>query len=408
MALLAAPDWAYIFGAALVAVLAYKLSTKRAAAIRAALDGQAVDMQRQLDDQVDDANARRRELEIVLNSMTEGFMAVNEAETVFKLNVAASTMLDIDVKYAFGRGVRELVRVPEFHLLVEQILKSGQAGAAEIQFRTQRAVERTISVSGSAIRDDDGDIVGAVFVLVDVTQLRNLETLRRDFVANVSHELKTPITSIKGYAETLLDGALDEPETARRFLEIIAKQSDRLHAIIEDLLSLARIERLEETQDAIKFKLTSLAHIVDAASQSCSQLAAAQNSTMSTNVPLELEVEVDASLLEQAIVNLLQNAIKYSPAGSLVEVGVRVLGPTIFVDIRDRGAGIAKEHLPRLFERFYRVDTSRSREIGGTGLGLAIVKHIAQLHGGDVRVESAVGRGSTFSISIPTKRNRPV
>lgn len=368
------------------------------------LDQALQHLQRQIDDQVNDANARRRELEIVLNSMTEGFLAINENETVFKFNPAASRMLDVDVKNAFGRSVRELVRDPDFHALVESILTNGVAAASELTLRHASGAQRQIAISGSAIRDDEDKIAGALFVLVDVTQLRHLETLRRDFVANVSHELKTPITSIKGYTETLLDGAIDEKDTARRFLEVIARQSERLQAIIEDLLALARIERYEEAQDVIKFKPTRINDLIDAAMLACAKLGETRRVSIKKSCATDLAAEIEPSLLEQAIVNLLNNAIKYSPEGGRVEIVAARDGDFIEIDVIDRGPGIARENQPRLFERFYRVDASRSREMGGTGLGLAIVKHIAQLHGGDARVESELGKGAKFTLRLPVGR----
>jgi two-component system, OmpR family, phosphate regulon sensor histidine kinase PhoR len=230
-------------------------------------------------------------------------------------------------------------------------------------------------------------------------RLRRLETVRQEFVANVSHELKTPITSIKGFVETLLDGALDNPEDARQFLEIVAKHSDRLNSIIGDLLLLSRIE--EGGEGALELSETQLREVLRAAVEACAAKAAAKNVSVYLNCPAELPVRANPPLLEQAVVNLIDNAVKYSEPGSPVYVEGARAGDEAVVSVRDRGPGIDPEHLPRLGERFYRVDKARSRQLGGTGLGLAIVKHIARAHGGRVTVESQPGQGSVFEVHLP-------
>ena len=240
--------------------------------------------------------------------------------------------------------------------------------------------------------------IGAVVVLNDVTRLKRLEAVRRDFVANVSHELKTPVTSIKGFAETLLDGALDDPEAARRFLRIIAGQADRLNAIIEDLLALSTLEAGQERPSARSRRPTSATSCSVAVEVVRAQGGRPSASRSRRTAPGEVFAAINPPLLEQAVVNLIDNAVKYSPEGSDGRRAASKSGPTRSSSAsRDDGPGIAREHLPRLFERFYRVDKARSRDLGGTGLGLAIVKHIAQVHGGRVSVESALGRGSTFT-----------
>jgi two-component system phosphate regulon sensor histidine kinase PhoR len=216
----------------------------------------------------------------------------------------------------------------------------------------------------------------------------------------VSHELKTPITSIKGFVETLLAGALKEPENAEKFLRIIAQQTDRLHEIIDDLLSLSRIEQ-EAERHQIVLARGNLKEVLQAAGQVCEAKAAAKNISLEVICPDTLRANFNAPLLEQALVNLLDNAIKFSPANSSVRVEAEIAGSEIVIRVMDQGDGIPSEHLDRIFERFYRMDAGRSRKVGGTGLGLAIVKHIAQAHGGRVTVSSTPGEGSTFSIMIP-------
>ena len=228
--------------------------------------------------------------------------------------------------------------------------------------------------------------------------LDTLKAVRRDFVANVSHELKTPITSIKGFVETLRDGAMHDPEDASRFLEIIARQADRLHAIIEDMLSLSRIE--QEKEDIVVSHV-SLADIIKLAIECCRMKCEEKNITCEWHCGGDLEARVNPPLLEQALVNLIDNAIKYSDDGGRIEITALRDSGHIRIDVKDWGCGVGREHLTRVFERFYRVDKARSRKLGGTGLGLAIVKHISQAHGGHVAVESTLGVGSTFTIFLP-------
>ncbi len=234
----------------------------------------------------------------------------------------------------------------------------------------------------------------------DVRQLRQLEKMRRDFVANVSHELKTPITSIKGFMETLLEGKTDDPEDVRRFLGIIAKQADRLDAIIEDLLSLSRLE-LEYERGDITLTRERISDVLKAAMHNCADKAAPKRIRMQLECPDLLSARINAPLLEQAVTNLIDNAVKYSDEDRNVEIAASETGKEVVISVRDEGHGIAEKYLTRIFERFYRVDKSRSRKLGGTGLGLSIVKHIAQAHGGTVSVQSEPGQGSTFSVHLP-------
>ena len=224
-----------------------------------------------------------------------------------------------------------------------------------------------------------------------------MENLRSDFVANVSHELKTPITSIKGYVETLLYGALNDDENVKRFLKIILRQSDRLNLIIEDLLSLSRIEK-DKKQNVIELVAQSLPPIVLSSIECCRQTASEKNIAIVMDGAPSTQIEANAQLLEQAIINLIDNAIKYSEDNAEVRVEWRDDENGVFLQVMDQGVGISNEHIPRLFERFYRVDKARSRKQGGTGLGLSIVKHIVQAHRGEVSVDSRLGIGSVFTI----------
>jgi len=354
-------------------------------------------MAAQLDDRILTVARQRNEMEAVLSSMVEGVIAVDSDERVININRAAAQLIGVDPAAVHGRSIQEIVRNPDLQQFVARTLARHEAVEGEIVLGDG---ERFLQAHGTVLRDPQGAGIGALVVLNDITRLRQLENLRRDFVANVSHELKTPITSIKGFVETLLDGALDSPEDARRFLAIVSKHADRLNAIIEDLLSLSRLEEEGEKEKAI-LEEGAIRDVVFAAAQSCKVNAAAKNIRVETACPEDLRARIKAPLLEQALVNLLDNAIKYSESGGLVEVEAARQNGEIAIRVRDYGCGIEKEHLPRLFERFYRVDKARSRKLGGTGLGLAIVKHIVHVHGGRVSVESTPGKGSVFTICIP-------
>ena len=239
-----------------------------------------------------------------------------------------------------------------------------------------------------------------MIVLNDVTDLKRLENVRRDFVANVSHELKTPVASIKGFVETLLDGAAEDPEDRRRFLDIIARQADRLEAIIEDLLALSRIEQSEEA-GTLPLEKTAIAALLGEAANDCLPRATERAIRLEVDCEADLEAAVNAPLVEQALINLIDNAIKACEPDDTIRVTARIMEDILEIEVQDEGCGIEPAHLPRLFERFYRVDKGRSRTLGGTGLGLSIVKHIVQAHGGSVGVESTPGEGTTFTLRMP-------
>ncbi len=235
-----------------------------------------------------------------------------------------------------------------------------------------------------------------------VKRLKELENIRKEFVANVSHELKTPVTSIRGFAETLRDGALDDREKAKQYLDIIARQAGRLSAIIEDLLDLARIEhRTEHEESESPLLPCTIGDVLKSAVEISTTQAVEKKIQITLSCPESISVSLKPALFEQALINLIDNAIKYSnPEGSITISCLRQ-GEWCEISIKDFGRGIAPEHLPRIFERFYRVDKGRSRELGGTGLGLSIAKHIVTLHGGDLTVSSELEQGSTFTIRIP-------
>jgi two-component system phosphate regulon sensor histidine kinase PhoR len=248
--------------------------------------------------------------------------------------------------------------------------------------------------------DAQGNDIGILVVFNDISDLKQLEQIRRDFVANVSHELRTPITAIKGFVETLQEGAIDDKESAAHFLNIIGEHVDRLNTIIQDLLTLSKIERSADVQTIVLEK-GNVIDVLNTAIQSCKSEADAKQIHLELESTEKHEALIDSHHLELAIINLLSNAIRYSDPGSTVKVGIEKTDRELDIYVKDEGCGIAPEHLSRIFERFYRVDSDRSRKLGGTGLGLAIVKHIALTHKGRVSVESTLDKGSTFRIHLP-------
>ncbi len=354
----------------------------------------------QLDDRIHAALRERNEREAVLSSMVEGVLAVDVDERVISVNRAGAEVLGLERGRVEGRTLQEVVRNPDLQRLVAQVLSSRNEVTSEIEILHRGGGLRTLDAQGTVLRDAQGQAAGALVVLHDVTRLKRLENVRRDFVANVSHELKTPVTSIKGFVETLLDGAMHNTADAERFLRIVAAQADRLGAIIEDLLMLSRVEQGVD-KAGIELHPGDIAPILERAAGICQHKAAERRITLDVRCEPELAATVSAPLVEQAVVNLIDNAVKYSPVGETVSVAAERVAHEIAIRVIDRGCGIPREHLGRVFERFYRVDKARSRELGGTGLGLAIVKHIAQVHGGRATAQSAVGQGSTFTIWLP-------
>jgi two-component system phosphate regulon sensor histidine kinase PhoR len=338
------------------------------------------------------------EQKAVLASMAEGVLAVDSQERIISVNPASVRLLGLDQTQAQGRRLQEVVRNADLSRFITRALACPDPIQADVLLHGDR--ERVMQAHGSALHDLDGRAIGAVIVLNDVTDFRRLEHIRRDFVANVSHELKTPVTSIKGFVETLLDGAMHDPVDSERFLRIVAKQSDRLHAIIEDLLSLSKIEQSEDADD-IALEPGSIRGVLENAVNTCRPAATEKNIEIKLECDGQPMARINPLLLEQAIVNLLDNAVKYSDPGREVRVWTVSDDGELSINVADRGCGIAAEHLARVFERFYRVDRARSRKLGGTGLGLAIVKHIALAHHGRVTVDSTLGVGSTFTMHLP-------
>ncbi|MEM7626992.1 MAG: ATP-binding protein [Planctomycetota bacterium] len=359
---------------------------------------------RQLHERLAAVERRRSELEAVLSSMVEGVAAIDTEERLISLNRAAAQLLSLDPKRVIGRPIQEVVRNARLQALVAEALNppTGQPPAtSELTLRLNPNTttdDRHLSAQAAPVRDADGKQVGAVVVLHDITRLRRLESVRRDFVANVSHEIKTPISAIKAAVETLAEDPSMPAGPRANFTGIIARQADRLDAIVEDLLSLTRLEQ-DESAVADDLEAHDVRPVIHAACETCHAKA------LEKSIEFDVETEpvaarVVPTLLEQALVNLIDNAIKYSPEATTVRITTKARGEQVVIDVADQGRGIEAEHLPRIFERFYRTDRARSRQLGGTGLGLSIVKHITETLGGKASVQSRIGQGSTFSLAL--------
>ncbi len=351
-------------------------------------------MAEQLANTIAGITAQRNELGMILSSMVEGVIVVDENRRISSINRAAGRLFQVDHDAVTGKSMIEGLRNVEIDELAAQTIERGGAQEAALVIYDSPLTHvqvhaTTLSYAGSS---------GVLLVLNDISQMKQLENIRRDFVANVSHELRTPITSILGFVETLRDGALQDREAAERFIEIIHGHSVRLNLIIEDLLSLSR---LESYNSEVPMEICQLDQIVSKAIQACEDEAERKEIYIHQSHNGLQTARVNPALFEQALVNLINNAVKYSPRGGEVAVKSHIEVSLLQIDVSDRGEGIPRRDIERVFERFYRVDRARRRDIGGTGLGLAIVKHIAIAHGGEVRVESTEGQGSTFTLRIP-------
>ena len=335
-----------------------------------------------------------------VNGIGAGVLVIDRARRAIVCNPAMRRMFPNENLTVgdrpFTASHRDIAR------LFDKVFIQGTSDSVDLS--VSELVKRTWKVSCAPIGGAAGHVQAAVAVFYDITELEETERVRRDFVTNVSHELRTPLASIQGYAETLLDGAVDDPEHNRRFLQIIRQNAERLAQLSSDLMTLSQIEVRARDYD---FAPVAVNGLLTQASDSIRALTGKKGvSVLVEGLPVSTEVEGDSASLYQALMNLLENAAKYTPEGGAITLGARREDDEVEFYVRDTGVGIPTDHIPRLFERFYRVDKARSRELGGTGLGLAIVKHLVLAHDGSVRVESEVGRGSTFYFRIPLQRSQ--
>jgi two-component system phosphate regulon sensor histidine kinase PhoR len=348
--------------------------------------------------------ADRQQLRAILSGMVEGVIALDAEQRVLFANDRAAQLLELRPSTTAGRLLWEAVRQRSLHDLVQRAM-SGSDPCQEVISCTG-ATPRHLLVYAARLSDSAAQ--GAVLVLHDISDLRRLEQVRREFVANVSHELKTPLAVIRACADTLLDGAIDDKEHRRGFLEQITEQAERLHSLVIDMLTLNRIEagtehfeyRALPLQPLIKASMERQRARADSKHQSLELIAPEDNGKL-------IQAWADEGALEQVMDNLIDNAVKYTPANGMIRVRYRCEGDMVVIDVEDTGIGISDRDLPRVFERFYRVDKARSRELGGTGLGLAIVKHLTQAMQGSVGVTSRYGQGSKFSVRLPRASENP-
>ncbi len=314
------------------------------------------------------------------------------------MNQAAADILEVPLPKEERRNLQEIIRHTAVEKLIRDSRTNNEPTSCDIVYN--KSSEKTLHVRCAPLKDADETRIGTLLVIDDVTKLRQLENVRQDFAANVSHEIKTPLTAIKGFVETLKHHDIKDTAEQDRFLNIIDRHVIRLTNIIEDLMKLSVIEQ-DAMEKEIDFQAVRLIDVLQSAVDIYQNAAEERDITIVLTCDSDITIQADPSLLEQAAGNLLDNAIKYSEPGSEVILATSVTDTEVSINFQDHGIGIMKKHLPRVFERFYRVDKARSRQLGGTGLGLAIVKHITQTHGGHVSVESVVNKGTTFSIHLP-------
>jgi two-component system phosphate regulon sensor histidine kinase PhoR len=354
------------------------------------------EMAEKTESQLERISAEKNRLDTILRGMGEGVIVTNDAGIVTLANPAFRALFSLD-QSCIGKALIEIARQPSLNNALKKVLDSREELLEEIVIMVPE--EKNMLTHWVPLMEES-TLIGTVAVFHDITDLKMLEKIRKDFVANVSHELRTPVSVIKGYAETILSEGQNLPqEKLVHFTEVIHSHAERLAHLISDLLTLSRIESgaipLEPVAVTILSAVNRVTHLLD-------QKARAKEITLVTKDSLVTmpEIQADPDKLEQILINYLDNAIKFTPTGGTVTIDATDLGDRVRIDVTDTGIGIPPKDIARIFERFYRVDTARSRELGGTGLGLSIVKHIVQAHGGSVAVESTPGKGSTFSFTM--------
>jgi two-component system phosphate regulon sensor histidine kinase PhoR len=352
-----------------------------------------------LREKIQDLEREQAKVTAILDGMVEGVIAVDGHEHILLMNERARAIFGLGA----GRGERkpflEVIRNADLHEVFQQSRKEPTGAMVSRELRLTTPVERVLQVHAIPLALA-GEERGLVMVLHDITELRRLEHVRTEFVANVSHELRTPLTAIHGYLETLLGGALEEPEHARKFLEIVFRHTERLGRLIDDLTDLSNIEL---GKVALRLEPVRLADVVESVVAIIEPRAVGGGVALAAEVPPDLPpVRADHDRLVQILINLVDNAVKYTTSGGAVRISARDSGAgTLEIAVEDTGIGIPRGDLPRITERFYRVDKARSRELGGTGLGLAIVKHLVLAHGGDLSIDSELGQGTVVRVTLP-------
>ncbi|MBI1977697.1 MAG: PAS domain-containing protein [Candidatus Omnitrophica bacterium] len=386
--------WFFGFGIGIIVSLFLVLIlTKRRKAHAESLSGTIHEMTSTLKTQVAELAEEQAKISAILEQMAEGVIAVDSRKRILLMNRSAESIFDVSRQKSLGRSILEIVRNPKVDQIIDRAILKKEAVAEEIEvFHPDRKVLKANAV-GAQTQDSQ---VAGILVLSDITDLRKLERLRQEFVANVSHELKTPLTSIKGFIETLLGGALESPGKARSFLKMMEEDTERLTRLIGDLFELSKVEAKEIT---LKLEELDLKSEVEKVLLGFSALTQEKKIAVENN--LDCRVAADRDRLKQILINLIENAIKFNKVGGKIIFRSRPVSTGIEISIEDTGIGIPEGMIPRIFERFFRVDQARFRELGGTGLGLSIVKHLVESHGGRVRCESKPNVGSKFFFTLP-------
>ena len=355
-------------------------------------------MAQNLYEKIQDFKNRSMELEAVHSSMQEGVIAIDKSGRIITINDAAAKILGFSASKLKDRYILEIARNIEFQEFIQKALSTHEPVEEDIQIAGDE--DLALHIHSTALYESGNKRMGTLIIFHDITRIRRLEKMHKDFAANVSHELKTPLTTIKGFIETLQQMPTNSDiSDNENFLTIIEKNVNRMIDLINDLLALSRLERMQGTD--IHLEDQNIAALIQVAVNTCHSKIQEKKMSIKIDCPEDIIAMVDPILMEQAIINLVDNAVKYSPEGNLIEISAVKTVETIDIQIKDSGNGIQPEHQSKIFNRFYRVDKSRSRNEGGTGLGLAIVKHIVQYHNGKIEVESTKGLGSCFIISLP-------
>ncbi len=356
-----------------------------------------------LNSRINKISEQHKEMESIISCMSEGLLVINLEEKVVRINKTAANIFEVTPDQAEGKDIHSVIRQADFLRFISENISDKITGEREVILHGTK--NRYLQAKAAPMLDHEDNTTGIVIVINDITRLKQLEEIRKDFVANVSHELKTPLTSIIGSIETLKENGMENKNKDRveNFINMILKNSYRLDSIVEDLLKLSRLEQESEKKE-IEYDDFLIKNVIEDTVSLLEKKAEQKKITIVVNCPDTISAEINRGLLEDGLINLVDNAVKYSPEGSTITIECTEKNSWVILKVTDQGSGISAKHLPRIFERFYRVDKSRSRELGGTGLGLSIVKHAVEAHKGNVNVDSKVEKGTCFTIHIPLEQ----